>query len=173
VSKRIPIIVVEHRLEKPLAAALLKPVATEVYDAGTTSGAVGHAMGFLLDEPQRPVVLLIGTRTDNERTIGTDRGAAQRLLATCSLTGWHVAMAIPRLDAWARTDPRIDRDLTAKFPGASLYVDRLARIAELLKTAPLDTTNLLKTNAEYRGLMAFLRQHSPDTPESAQQVAVG
>src|SRR5919198_1127059 len=71
----------------------------------TTSGAISLAESLLLRGPAQPVALILNTKTKDPREIEELRGTVERILAGCSLRGWYLALAVPRLDAWAATDP--------------------------------------------------------------------
>jgi hypothetical protein len=161
-STLTPCVFVEGGLPgKRLAEALLRPYAAEITSAGTTSGTIGMAEYSLLEHPERPVAVLIHSDTENEREVAEIRGAAKRLLAGCAPENWYVAVAVPRLDAWALTDPRLKRAFDAQRDGKAIYVERATRLAELLKRQSFDATELYRTNADFRGLVEFLQKHAP------------
>ena len=70
------------------------------------------------------------------------------------------------------TDPRIRQDFATFKGGKALYVDRCPRFAELTREQPFDATELLRTNADYRALLEFLRQHAPGGARGAAIPAV-
>jgi len=166
-SSSLPLLFVEHPLEKSLVQTLVWPFAVEIEEALTTSGAISAARYALLMPPERPVIALLGTRTENPTEIEEMRGSARRLLAWAALEGWYVALAVPRLDSWALTDPWIKQHMASFLKSETLYADRLARINDLLKTRPFDPTELLRTCPDYKGLMDFLQKHSATQREAA------
>jgi len=174
-SNSTPHLFVEHPAMKPLAQALLRPFRVEISSRWTSSGAIGHARYSLLVQPERPVIVLLGTDTENPREIEESRGSIMRLLARCTREGWYVALAVPRLDSWALTDPWIKQNVESSLNGQTAYSDRLALINKLLRTRPFDPTELLKTCPDYKGLLDFLQKHAPavGTTVSAAKASCG
>jgi hypothetical protein len=152
---------VESRADQLLAEALLRPYAVEIRNGFTSSGAIADVQVSLLYHPERPVAVLLNAGTENEREVAEMRSSAGRLLAGCAPEGWYVALAIPRLDAWALTDPRIKHELDSHPAGREIYLDRAARIAQLLKRQPFNATELERTSPDFRGLIDFVRKHAP------------
>lgn len=161
-SALCPQVFVESLHDKRFAEAILQPYAVEVIDSMTTSAAISKAIVSLLDHPERPVAVLLNAPTRNSReTTAEMRGAAKRLLARAALEGWYVAIAIPRLDAWAMTDPRIKQDFESYLEGKANYRDRAKRIGELTKNQPFDPSELYRKSDDFRSLVEFLQRHSP------------
>jgi hypothetical protein len=157
----IPHLFIEHPDYKALVEALLRPYKFEVVESLTSSGAISRARYSLLTQSDHPVIVLIESGTENPRQIEEWRGSGMRLLARCALEGWYFAMAVPRLDSWALTDPWIKQNVEASLNGQTAYSDRLALINKLLRTRPFDPTELLKTSPDYKGLMDFLQRLAP------------
>jgi hypothetical protein len=160
-ANAIPYLFVQRPAEKALAEALVRPYAAEISSGGTGSGTIAHARYSLLVQQEHPVIVLLGTETENPRQIEESRGSIMRLLARFSLDGWYVALAVPRLDSWAMTDPWIKQHVEASLNGQIAYSDRLALINKLLRTRPFEPTELLKTCPDYKGLLDFLQKHAP------------
>jgi hypothetical protein len=124
------------------------------------SGALTWAQGSLLMHPERPVALVLCSETEDRRAIITMKDAAQRVLASGKPTGWHVAMAVPRLDAWVMVDPRIreafEADELTRDP--QNYYGRSLKIGELTKDKPFDVALLRQESAEFQGLEEFLER---------------
>jgi hypothetical protein len=156
-----PRVYVERIAAKRFADVLLHPYTVEIIDGGTSSGAISRAMASLLHQPDRPVAVLLDAPSGDSREIAQERGAIKRLLARSAPEGWYVAIAIPRLDAWAMTDPRIKQDFESYQHGKASYQDRSLRIGELIKRHPFDPSELYRTNADFKGLVEFLQRHSP------------
>ena len=68
------------------------------------------AESSLLENPERPVVLLFNMKTEDPIQTEEWRRAAERMLSRDAPNGWLVVPVTPRLDAWALTDPRIKKD---------------------------------------------------------------
>src|SRR5262245_49191363 len=101
-----PCVYVEGVGSKAFVEAFLRGYPAEVVDGSTHSGTIAAAQFSLLDHPERPVVALLNADTESPRAVAEIRGAARRLLARANPDNWYVAIAVPRLDAWAMTDPR-------------------------------------------------------------------
>src|SRR5688500_7078178 len=70
----------------------------EVDSALTASAATGIAEYALMEHPERPVALVINTDTEDPEEIEEEvRGPVHRILAQITPTGWHVALAIPKV----------------------------------------------------------------------------
>jgi hypothetical protein len=162
-KKRKPTVYVENLPEKGIAEVLLRPYAVEIVNRLTSSAALGSAQYSLLTHPDHPVALLVNAGTDNLRAAAQDRDTIKRLLASCHYENWYVALAVPNLEAWALTDPRIRNGMEPYLKGDYLSADRAARIVELARDVPFDPTELLASTPDFRGLVEFLRAHAPDS----------
>src|SRR5262249_32795669 len=111
VSERSVRVVVETLAEQRILEAILHwQIArqeVEIDSGWTTSGAIARAQAFVLDHLERPVALVLNTHSTDWNQVENLRGTAQRLLSWAGTSNWHVALAIPRMDAWAKADPRI------------------------------------------------------------------
>jgi hypothetical protein len=160
----------EGRPGKLVAATLLRPLlVVEIVDSLTTSGTIGLAELSLLEHPERPVAVLL-TAPDGEEADQT-RATVKRILARAAPEGWYVGVAVPRLEAWATTDPRIKQDLESYRPGKANSSERAVRIAELTKHQPFDPSELYRKNPDFRGLVDFLQRHSPNPAQGAETSA--
>lgn len=156
---------VENVPEKRIAEALLRPYGAEIVDGATSSGAISLAQRSLLDHPERPVAVLLKANTEDEVKVYELRASVRRLLAGVAPEGWVVALAVPRLEAWAMTDPRIAQGLQSYLEGKATAVQRAVRIGELTKKQPFDQTALYQQSADFRALVDFLRRHSATAAE--------
>jgi hypothetical protein len=166
-----PILFVESVAGKPLAEALLQPYRVEIQDGFTHSGTIVSAEFSLLEHPERPAAALINADTENPRKVGEIRGAAKRILARAYPENWCVAVAVPALDAWALTDPRIREELASYLESRHLYIDRARHIAEVVKKNGFDATNLLQQSPDFRGLVEFLQKHAAPTDGAGKTAA--
>ncbi len=144
----------------PFIEALLRPHAVEVHGGFTHSGTSSRAEMSLLQHPERPVAVVLDTRTENERECAIIRSTTKRLLAASYPENWYAGIAIPNMVAWAMTDPRFKREIDA-LDSKAFYLDRAARVGELVKKQPFDASELLRTNADFRGLLEFVQKHAP------------
>jgi hypothetical protein len=156
-----PVVYVENLPQKRLAEALLRPYAVEIVDGLTTSGAIAQAEFLLLRQPERPVALLLESRTEDPVEIGQLREPTQRILARASPDNWHVAVAVPRLSDWVLTDPAIRQDFESRHNGRPTYPDLAVRVAEITRKRPFDETALRQQSPDFRGLVEFLQKHQP------------
>jgi hypothetical protein len=155
-----PRLFVENHPTRLIAEVLLHPYDFEIDESWTMSGALGSAQTSLERHPEIPVAFLFNMKNEDPIQVQEWRRAAERQLSRSAPNNWLVVPVVPRLDAWALTDPRIKKDFeTNGYP--KLYADRAARIVELTRKHPFDPTELLRTNDDFRKLVEFLRQHAP------------
>jgi hypothetical protein len=156
-----PCLYVESRADKRFAEVLLQPYAVEIIDGMTTSGAIALAQFSLLEYPERPIAVLLDAPAGDGRESAELRATVKRLLARTAPEGWYVGLAIPRLDAWAMTDPRIKQDFELHAQGKADYFGRAARIGKLTKSQPFDPSVLYRQSEDFRGLIDFLQRYAP------------
>src|SRR5437763_796104 len=72
----------------------------------TQSDAISRGMSYLLMTSES-VAVLVNARTEDSESVDETRGAMLRLLAGCALEGWVAALAVPAMDVWVLTDPRL------------------------------------------------------------------
>jgi hypothetical protein len=169
-TPRIPV-GVEGLPQKRYAEILLHPYPAEILNKRTTSGAVAWAVGSLLEHPEQPIAVLVESGTENEHKIAEDQGSAKRLLARAAPEGWYFAFAIPTLESWLLTDPKVKALLAAHSQDGRNAIERSERIAGLLAGRQFDATELLRTNADFRGLVDFLTRQSAALAELEEEVS--
>jgi hypothetical protein len=150
---------VEHRPEVFLAEVLFHrqlAAGLVTIEAGLTrSGAITLGMGYLF-ETNYPVAVLVNARTEDPDKVAETCGAMLRLLSRVSLDGWVAALAVPAMDAWVLTDPRLKEALDAHPPIAPNYVARAHRLHELAQAQPFDPTHLRQQNEDFRRMEEFI-----------------
>jgi hypothetical protein len=162
-----PILVfIEDSQLVPFVEALLRPHAVEVRGGFTHSGTFGRAEASLLDNPERPVAVVVNTRTEDESKAAALRLGVKRILARAYPEGWYAGVAIPNMLAWAMTDTRFKREIDA-LDSKTLYQDKAGRVGELVKKLPFDASELYRTSADFRGLLEFVQKHAPAAPAKA------
>ncbi len=152
---------VEKEQAVPFVQALLRPYSVEIRATWTMSSVISSAEVSLLDSPERPVVALLNAGTEDEREAAVTRLSAKRILARAYPENWCVAVVVPRLDAWARTDPRLRGELDTLLAAKAPYIERISRMGELVKDQPFDSSELYRRNADFGGLIEFLKKHAP------------
>jgi hypothetical protein len=152
---------VEYLPSEQFARGLLHGLPVEIVQSWGVGSAVSSARASLLTHPEKPVAVLVRSRTESSVEVSEMRGALRRLLGSVHFENWCVAIAVPGLDAWAMTDPRIKRELEALNDGKATYTERAARFAELTQSQPFDATELLRSNEDYRRLVEFIQRHTP------------
>jgi hypothetical protein len=155
---------VDYQPGEQFAIGLLHGLRVEVIQCWADS--VSSARASLLTHPEKPVAVFLRSRTENPYEVSEMRASTKRLLASVHFENWCVAIAVPGLDAWAMTDPRIKRELEALNDGKATYTERAARFAELTQSQPFDATELLRSNDDYRQLVEFIRKHTLVTAEA-------
>jgi hypothetical protein len=171
VSNLLPCVFVESPADKLFVDVLLRPYPVEVVNGRTSSNMIGLAQFSLLEHPERPVAVLVNAEDGDGLEPNELRGTVKRLLARAAPDGWYVGVAIPRLDAWAMTDPRIKRDFESHFSDETSYADRAARFKQLTRSQPFDATELSRTNRDFRGLIDFIERHAPDSEAAEAQTS--
>src|SRR5262249_49494743 len=103
-------IIADSRTDQRFLEAILKErLAAEQLEvcAAGMSGGSGYAIHSLREPPDRLLGLVQNTNTETSGEIRSLRASLHRLLTDTSPFNWHVALAVPRLDAWAMVDPRV------------------------------------------------------------------
>ncbi len=163
----LPVLVfIEKAQLVPFMEAILRPHAVEVQGGFTHSGTTSQAQGSLLFNPERPVAVVVDTRTENQREYAEIKLAIKRILARAYPENWYVGVAIPRMVAWAMTDPNYKREIDALDSG-TLYGDLAAFVGKLVKKQPFDASELYRGSADFRGLLEFVQKHAPAVPAKA------
>jgi hypothetical protein len=165
-SAKPVLVFIEKAQLVPFVETLLRPHLVEVHGGFTHSGTTGQAQASLFVDPERPVAVVVDTRTENERECAEMKLTIKRILASAYPENWYVGIAIPRMVAWAMTDPRFKQEIDA-MGSKALYGDKAMRVGELIKKLPFDATELQRTSADFRGLVEFVQKHSPVAPVKA------
>jgi hypothetical protein len=150
----------DERIVKAIFRQQVKDGLVTTEPCLTTSGVISLAELLLLRGPAQPVALILNTKTKDPHEVEELRGTVERILAGCSLRGWCLALAVPRLDAWAATDPRLQEALRSNGMNGKGYADQALRIFQLTKKHPFDPTNLRQVNPDFRGLEDFIRREA-------------
>jgi hypothetical protein len=160
---------VEWPADRRFVEVFLRPYGANIVDRWLTSAAISAAEFSLLQHPEQPVAVLFNPEPVGATPRQTDefRACVKRILARAHYENWCVAVAYPRLDAWARTDPRIRKDFETYKDGKATYSELAERFVELTRVQPFDLTELLRTNADFRGLVEFLQRHAPTEARSS------
>ena len=142
------------------------------------------AEAFLLRYPDRYVAIVLETNSTDLDVITEFDASTRRRLSLTDPSGdrWHLALAIPRLDAWALVDDHIREEVEQagiwKDPEtASLQIDRqnylslAARIGSFVQSHPFDLEALKQKSRQCRELCEFIeRSLMPATvPASASE----
>src|SRR5262249_11209275 len=117
---------VEEKPDVLIATALLRPYHVKVNRGGTSDSAIAIVVSTSYHPPEPPVAARVNAWTDNLRKAEEERAAMRRLIYRWGGQHWYAAMAVPRLDAWPMTDPRIRQDLEAFQGGKAFYAERAA-----------------------------------------------
>jgi hypothetical protein len=144
----------------PFVEALLRPYAVEVEGGFTHSGTISAAEMSLLQHPERPVAVVVDTRTEDTRKCAEMRLTIKYILAAAYPENWYVGVAIPNMVAWAMTDPCFKQELDA-LGSEALNLDRATLVGELAKKQPFDATELYRSSSDFRGLLEFVQKHAP------------
>jgi hypothetical protein len=161
----------------------------KVHSRRGRDSTLAAAESYLLEYPDRYVAIVLETNsTDLDAIMEFDASTRRRLsLTEPSGARWHLALAIPRLDAWALVDDHI-RDAversgiwqdpeTASLPKDrqnienSNYLNLAARIGSFVQEQAFDLEALKQKSRQCRELCEFIeRSLMPATvPASASE----
>jgi hypothetical protein len=135
--------------------------AMEVSSRSTYSGAIATAEYSLLTGQHNPIALVLNADTDDPERIESEERTIGRILYRAAPNGWHVALAVPNVDAWVKADPRIRADFEANPATRDSRYNQAVRIEELVKEAPLDRDAIRRARPEFRALEEFIERSSP------------
>src|SRR5262249_51242378 len=108
-----------------------------------------------------PIALVLNTDTDDPERIEREQKTIERILYRAAPRGWHVTLAIPKIDAWVKADPRIRQDFEANLATRDSRYNQSLQIEELVKEAPLDREAIRRAHPEFRALEEFIERSSP------------
>ena len=165
------LVFVENISAKRFADAVLRAYPVKIVDAMTLSSAIAQAEQSLEAHPEQPVAVLLNLGKADPALLEQWRASTTRLLARNAPQGWCVAYAVPRLDAWAMSDPRIKETFEADEATRTSYWERSLHIGAIVKKKPFDATNLLRENEDFRGLVEFIERHAA-VPAATKKSAV-
>ena len=158
----------QHFLEAIFAESIASGIVTVRSGLGR-SPAISFVQSSLFEHPERPVALVLNTETEDLSEILAQRGTVSRILARASSSGWHLALAIPKLNAWAKIDPRIAAAFEADEATREDYYAQASRIRDLTRRRPFDVEALRAKSREFRKLEDFIQRcQEPEViPKSA------
>lgn len=152
----------DQRIAEALFQRQIRDGLVTLESGFTVSGAIGRAEFFLLlrTSLSQTVALLLNdwTRGD-EVKLQDERASIGRILGRVTHQGWRYAIAVPRLDAWALTDPFIKADFDSNPIPVTDYARCAQRIQELTRTHAFDGSALRATCPDFRNLEEFLERH--------------
>jgi len=124
------------------------------------SSSIAVAQGQLIDYPDRGLALVFNTATDDPDEVEAQRIQLSRLLAATSPTGWHIALAVPDLAAWAGAEPQLRTALEVD-PALRTDFRRLTKlVTQVRASGEFDFQAVRGLCPEYRGLEEFILSHS-------------
>lgn len=169
VNQPIPVLAENLAQQRYLEAILHGLIVDGSIDVQSRAGrdvTLSVAEAYLFRRPGEPIALVLETNCDEPHKVSEYRQSTLRRLARSSRDDslWRVAFAVPRLDAWALTDPRV----AAKFaelrdgvesPREDHYLELAAQIGAIVAEHPFDLDNLKARNSECRKLCEFLEKN--------------
>jgi hypothetical protein len=135
--------------------------------------ALAVAEAFLIERPGRHVAIVLESNSKDRDVIREFYASTCRRLSWTSPPGdrWHVALAIPRLDAWALVDDHIRQEYESRIiqrvpDGASLeererierhnYLNLASKMGDLVASHPFDLDVLKQKSRQCRELCEFI-----------------
>jgi hypothetical protein len=186
----VPVVTVNLPQQRYLEAILNEYVRAEkvkIESRLLRDSALAAAESFLLQYPDRHVAIVLETHsTEPDDIMEFDASTRRRVsLADPSGDRWHLALAIPRLDAWALVDDHIRQQVQQAGiwqdpETASLQIDRqkiensnylnlASKISSFVQAHPFNLEALKHKSRQCRELCEFIeRSLTPATvPASA------
>lgn len=167
-------IMTESRADQWLVEGIFREESqrgTVIVESGRSSGDIlMDARDSLLEDPEQVLAGIVNTLTDDPIRIEAEiAGPFRRMLSRRNSPHWCFALAIPTIETWIRTDPRIRAalDEDERRLGGGRGSDIAARFLELTAEIPFDREGLARVNPEFRRLDDFIRQHAPAEPVAA------
>ena len=164
----------QQRFAEAIFQDKIESKAIRVFKFFTLGTTLGAAESSLLSHPDRPVAVLLETQSQDVQIIrDLDETAKNRLIRVSpARERWHVALAIPRLDAWALTDDHIrqEYDKIRQDPASATdekgreaiernnYLNLAARMSSFVQDRPFDLENLKRKSRQCRELCEFIER---------------
>jgi hypothetical protein len=149
---------IEGMFREELEAGLI-----QVEPCYSASGVTSAAQRALLDANSEQVVLVLNAETENPAALEEDvRGPIRRLLDPIKKGGWHLAIAAPRLDAWALADGRIAQAFAEaqRGRGQSSYKERSLQFEKLTAEAGFERKAAKRKFADFKSLAECIEEHT-------------
>lgn len=150
----------EHRLLEAIFLDERQRGLVEVSSFLTPDAALGAAELFLLQHPERPVALVLNTGTDHSERIAAQRKVTRRVLSRITPDGWHLALAIPDVDAWVMADSRLRQAFESDETTRRSRYERAVRIGDLARDLPVDHEAIGRAHPEFAALAEFINRHA-------------
>jgi hypothetical protein len=157
----------ERRFLDAIFRAEIERGAVEIASTLTSTGALSVAEYSLLEHPEIPVALVLNADTDDLERVDARQRTIERILTRAAPTGWHVTLAVPKIDAWVKADPRVREDFESNEATRDNRFNQGVRIGELAKVAPIDREAIARAHPEFRALEEFVERHAPIPQPSA------
>jgi hypothetical protein len=132
----------------------------------TSSAVIGIAQRTLLEQPGRPVALVLNSNDSDPQEIEDRSRTVRRILSQITPDNWHVTLAIPKVDSWIRADPRIAQAFQADETMRNDRYNQAVQIGYLVQQAPLDRLAIGRVHPEFAALAEFIQRHLP-VPQTA------
>lgn len=169
VSQPIPVLAENLAQQRYLEAILHSLIVDGRIDVQSRAGrdvTLSVVEAYLFRRPGEPIALVLETNCDEPHKVAEYKQSTLSRLARSSRDDslWRVAFAVPRLDAWALTDPRVAEKFAelregAESPQKDRHLELAAQIGAIVAEHPFDLDNLKAKNAECRKLCEFLERN--------------
>jgi hypothetical protein len=121
---------------------------------GTSILSIGSSS--LLRNPEQPVAMVLNADTEKPAEIKKLHNGIKGYMSFSAPEYWHLALAIPKVDAWALADGRFRRAFEETPHSEYDRYNRAIAMKELTEHEPFDVEALRRSNAEFRRLDDFL-----------------
>jgi hypothetical protein len=177
-TKPLPLLA-EGQLQEYILQAIFHSLIDDqkirTYSYWTRSSALAIAEAFLFERPrERHVAVVLETGSDDPEKIqeSLEDGSWRLVRSFPSGERWHVALAIPNLEAWALIDDHIRQEYekirqdpsAASTPEERAKIDRsnyynlATKIGDWVAVQPFDLEVLKKKSRQVRELCTFIEK---------------
>jgi hypothetical protein len=148
----------EERALQAIFRDELERGSIEVQSLLTSSAALGVAEYSLLEHPDRPIALVLNAGDEDPMRREERRDTIHRILTNASTSGWHVALAVPDVEAWFMADPFVRATFDADEAARSSRHERAVRIGPLARRRSIDRESICREFPEFQALAEFLER---------------
>ncbi len=123
--------------------------------------AVGGAELSLLNDPERPVALVLDAETVDAEAIDQRRRSMERRLGRLTPEPWTITLAVPNIESWALADPEIRALFESDEAFGSNRLRSATRLADFVRQHAIDRAEVGRQHPEFARLLEYLGRFIP------------